>query len=184
MNRNIKWMMAALAISVAANIFLIGLSLGKGVVGDKRVRQPSHSAGLNARALGQYLDAEERMAMRAIIDADRRDIRRRLGRLHDNEEDIRNAMRAPVVDEEKLNALIDQHEKLVTGSRADIQRKLFNYMATLSHDTRTKIADDLFRLRGPRTRGGNRMGPPPDADGGFDPPPPPRAERERLPEEG
>jgi len=176
MSKQIKWTVAALALSVAVNIFMVGLALGKNIVGGKPNARSPHTEGLNARSLGRYLSDEERADMRNLLDSERRQISRNMRRLRQSEEDIRAVFRAETMDTEKLRSLIDEHEMLVTDSRAKVQRKLFNFMATLAPETRRALADDLFKQPQRRERGGGGLRPPPH-EGGEGPrrrPPPDR----------
>lgn len=176
MNKQTKWIIVALALSIAGNIFMVGLSLGKNLIGVKQNGRPPHAEGLNARALGQYLSDDERAAMRNLLQGERRAIGRSMRRLRQNEEDIRAVFRAEKIDRQKLESLIAEHETLVMGSRAQLQRKLFDFMATLAPETRRALADDLFKpphRRGRREDG--RRPPPPHEIDGFGPrrrPPP------------
>ena len=174
MNRNTKWVVAALALSLAVNIFMVGLSFGKNIISTKNQHVETHrGGGLNARALGRYLSEDERRTMRDILNNERRQIRQNLTRLRHNEEAIRNVLSAPVVDQKKLNSLIDEHEMLVTDSRSSVQRKIFAYIANLSPETRAAIAVDLFKPRRGNVgkRRGDRFGQPPRRGDELGPPP-------------
>lgn len=174
MTRQTKWVVAALALSIAINIFMVGLSIGKNVIGGRFERPPGQAPGINARALGQYLSADERRVMRALLDSARPEIGRKSAILRQNEEAIRKALRAEEVDIENLRALIDQHEALVMDTRTSVQRKLFEFMATLAPETRRAFADELFKAPPRRERGGDREGmrrPPPGERDDFAPPP-------------
>ncbi|WP_262693477.1 periplasmic heavy metal sensor [Kordiimonas aquimaris] len=170
MSKQTKWVAIALALSIAVNIFMVGLSLGKNLIGGKQNGRPPHAEGLNARALGRYLSDDERTAMRDLLDGERREIGRSMRRLRQNEEEIRAVFRAEEINQKKLQDLIAEHETLVTESRAKLQRKLFDFMATLDPETRRALADDLFKPPHRRGRGADGRRPPPPHEGdGFGP---------------
>ncbi len=174
MSKSTKWIVAALALSLAVNVFSIGFAIGKRVVGP-RVNQMEggprpgdiSSGGLNVRALGQYLSEEEKRAAGRLL-ADNRDFLRQNGRkLRQNEKQIRELLMAEEVDMETLSARIAEHEVLMRDTHLTMRRVILEFVATLDADTRRAVAADLFRRShrgpdGPPRRRHNRP-PPPDA---------------------
>lgn len=174
MSKSTKWIVAALALSLAVNLFVIGFAIGKRVVGP-RVNQMEggprpgdiSSGGLNVRALGRYLSEEEKRAAGRLL-AENRDFLRQNGRkLRQNEKQIRELLMAEEVDIETLSVRIAEHEVLMRDTHLTMRRVILEFVATLDADTRRAVASDLFRRprRGPdgppRWRHGRP--PPPDA---------------------
>lgn len=175
MSKSTKWIVAALALSLAINVFVIGFAIGKRVVGP-RVNQTEggprpgdiSSGGLNVRALGQYLSEQEKRAARRLL-AENRDFLRENGRkLRQNEQQIRELLMAEEVDIETLSARIAEHEVLMRDTHLTMRRVILEFVATLDADTRRAVAADLFR-RSPRHGPGGQKRrlrnrpPPPDA---------------------
>ena len=179
MSKSMKWIVAGLALSLAANVFFIGFGLGKRVLGPNReqVSGPPPDAGLNVRSLNKYLSEEEKTAARDLLTENRQKLREKSKQIHQNERLIRGLLTADTVDPNKLSALLDSHEKLMSETRSTTRRLVLEFVAKLDVETRRAVAEDLFKPH--RRRPLNGGGRPPRAarsrDGGpgFDRPPPP-----------
>ncbi len=188
MSKSLKWVVAALALSLAVNVFIIGVVIGKQVSGpaasqnEVAGKPPRPSmGGMNMRALGRYLSDEEKEAARRIL-SEHRDAFRANGRMIAVvEQEIRALISAETVDVDALYAKLAELESFKQNMHVTAQSAILGFVATLDVETRRAIAQDLFRRgpggsRGPRGRerlreryegrmpppGGRRRPPPPD----------------------
>lgn len=168
MSKSTKWVVVVLALSLALNVFVIGFALGKRVIGPKN-NPPTASGpstgGLNVRSLGKYLTPEERREARRLLAQNQDYLRERGRQLRQSERKIRELLTEQSVDMEELAAVVAEHESLMRDLHLTMRTEILMFAATLDHETRQKIAADLFRRparRGPGAR--NRRQPPP---GGF-----------------
>ncbi len=177
MSKSMKWIVAGLTLSLAANVFFVGFAIGKRVLGPSRqqLSGPPSDAGLNVRSLNQYLSQEEKTAARELLAENRRTLREKTSQIRRNERQIRDLLVADTVDSVQLSGLLDSHEKLMSETRLTTRRLVLEFVATLDVETRRAVAEDLFKP--PRRRPGG--GRPPrgsgsrDGEPGSDRPPPP-----------
>ena len=181
MSKSMKWIVAALALSLAVNVFVIGVAIGKRIVsgsGGSSVQTLKPvgpgTRGMNLRALGEYLNEEEQEQARQIL-MDHRDFLRENGRsIRRVEQDVRDLISAETVDVDMLYAKIAELESLKQDTNIKAQSELLGFVATLDVETRQVIAQNLFRRPpGPEA---NRGRPPRFRDRR-----PPRGERGRPP---
>ncbi len=171
MSKSTKWVVVALALSLAVNVFVIGFALGKRVIGPRGnppVAGGPSTGGLNVRSLGKYLSPEQRQEARRLL-AQNQDYLRQKGRqLRQSERRIRALLTEQSVDMEELATAVAEHETLMRDLHLTMRTEILMFAATLDYDTRQKIAEDLFRRPPRRGPGGpgprNRRPPPP---GGF-----------------
>jgi len=178
MSKSMKWIVAGLALSLAANVFFIGFTVGKRVFGSDtaRVAGPPPDGGLNMRALGQYLSADDKEAAQKLLMDNRRLLREKAVQMRQNQRQIRDLLTAETIDFNQLTQLLDQHDKLVSETHMHTRRLVLEFVATLDVETRRSLAKDLFKKRRPPSGGGDRRdrrrrGP--DGERDFDRPPPP-----------
>ena len=181
MSKSMKWIVAVLALSLAVNVFVIGIAIGKRIVtgpdnaGVQTLKPVGPGTrGMNLRALGNYLSEEERQQARQIL-LDHRDFLRENGRrIHRIEQDIRDLISADMVDVDLLYAKVAELESLKQNTNVKAQSELLGFVATLDAETRQEIAKDLFRRHRPgegppRHRFRDRR--PPRGERGHPPPP-------------
>lgn len=171
MSKSMKWILAALALSLAINVFVVGFAIGKKVVGShSRLSGGPPTGGLNMRTLGRYLSEEEQRAARRLLGENRDYLREKGSLLRKNERQIRKVLMAETVDMQELNTLIEDHEVLMRDTHLTMRKVILEFVASLDVETRRAVAQDLFRRRGPGKE--HRPGPPcKECD--FDRPPPP-----------
>lgn len=160
-----------LLLSLAINVFLVGVTIGKGFGGDGKPSGPPRD--FNMRALEQYLDEEQRSQLIEGLRGQRSSIRSIVRKLRRNEEAIRQALSAETVDKYMLTTLLREHEDLIQSTRSPLGTVISNVVANFDWETRKVIAEDLFRKngRGRPPRGPHRgFGPPPHDRGAFDGP--------------
>ncbi len=158
MSKAMKWIVAALALSLAVNVFVIGIAIGKRVSGPGVNHGGSPpGGGLNMRALGRYLSEEERLAARTLLENNRDSLRARSRQQRQNEQRIRALLMAETVDMQELEGLLRDHEEFVRDADLSIRRIVLEFVATLDVETRRAVAEDLFR----RSRSRTHDGPPP-----------------------
>ncbi len=176
MSKSMKWIVAGLALSLATNVFFIGFAIGKRVLGPDvgRIAGPPPGAGLNMRALGQYLSEDDKNAAQKLLRDNRRLLREKSGLVRQNQRQIRELLTAETIDYEQLTRLLDQHDKQVAETHLATRRLVLEFVATLDLETRRAVAEDLFKPRRPPPRnGGDRRPRRRDGPRGGDRPPPP-----------
>jgi len=176
MSKSMKWIVAGLVLSLATNVFFIGFSIGKRVLGHDSSRSagPPPDAGLNMRALGQYLSTDEKKSVRKILRDNRRLLREKSGLIRRNQRQIRELLTSETVKSSELIQLLDQHDSLVSETHRHTRRLVLEFVATLDHETRRAVAEDLFKpRRRPPQNGGDRRSRRRDGSRDGDRPPPP-----------
>ena len=176
MSRTMKWVVAGLALSLAVNVFFIGFAIGKRVLGPRMERAggPPPDAGLNMRALGQYLSQDDKDSAQKLLRDNRRLLREKSGQIRQNQREIRDLLTAETVDSDQLTRLLDQHDKLVSDTHLRTRRLVLEFVSTLDVDTRRTLSKDLFKpRRRPPHNGGDRRSNRRDRPRGGDQPPPP-----------
>lgn len=153
MSKSMKWLIAALALSLAFNVFIVGVSIGKRAA-DRGMHRPDAGwpGSFNTHALGRYLTPEQQDEARALLKENRKELRERTGALRRNERKIKALIVAEEVDKQELAALIDEHEALMAGTHIAMRRLILEFVAGLDVETRRAVADDLFRKPRPRTK--------------------------------
>lgn len=166
-----KGLYAVLLLSLAINVFLAGVTLGKGFGGDNRPSGPPRD--FNMRALERYLDDDQRSQLLEGLHGQRSSIRATVRKLRLNEDAIRKVLSEEAVDKYTLTTLLKEHEDLIQSTRSPLSTVISNVVANFDWETRKAIAEDLFRKGGrdrlhPGPRG--RFGPPPNEREDFDGP--------------
>ncbi len=164
MKTSTKWVIAGLALSMSFNILVVGFFLGKSVVAPRMNESQStgpgepggpppggvSAGGLNVRTLGQYLSTDEKRVARELLMENRAFLRQKGRLLRQNEHEIRELLKAEVVDTATLALKIEEHHSLVQDTNQTMRKVLLEFVATLDLETRRAVAEDLFRrARGP-----------------------------------
>lgn len=198
MNGKFKWIVLFLAVSLLANIFAVGMFIGKGFKEDRIRKGKPPSVEFNLRRLNEHLGEEDQQAVHSIIQAERGDLRKLFRKMKVSEDTIRSLLVAEIVDKEALKQAIKEHAGLMQGMRGPFERILIEIIADLDQEKRKLVAQELFMFeRGGKRGPGRRFGPPRDRQMGpppherpkgdmrdFDlPPPPPGEGPEERPEE-
>lgn len=197
MNGKFKWIVSLLAVSLLANIFAVGMFLGKEFKGERTRKGKPPSVEFNLRRLGEHLSEEDQLAVRGIIRAERGDLRQLFRQMKDSEDTIRSLLTDEIVDKDALKLAIEGHAGLMQGMRRPFERILIEIVAELDQEKRKAVAEELFMFERGKRGPGRRFGPPPGGRGGpppheqpddmrdFDlpPPPPERGPGERPSEE-
>lgn len=174
-----------LVLSLAANVFLVGVMIGRGFDGHKDTRPPPPPADFNMRALSQYLNEEQRTLLFEGLRSQRETVRANVRGLRQNEEKIRAVLMAENVDKKVLEQLLQEHEHLIQLTRSPLTTIISDVVANFDWETRKALAVDLFKRRAHRGPGRppheRRFGPPPHERDGFGRP---RRERRPPPEGG
>jgi len=159
MSRTMKWIVAGLALSLAANVFFVGFAIGKRVIGPEPIHggPPGVYGGLNMRTLGRYLSPAEKEAARELLKNSRRNLRENAGLIRRSERQLRSLLLAEKVDPQEVARALDAHEKLVSETHLANRRLVLEFVATLDVETRRAVANDLFKpRRRPLHNGGDR----------------------------
>ncbi|MCJ9429903.1 periplasmic heavy metal sensor [Kordiimonas marina] len=182
MNGKLKLIVVLLVVSVAANLLTAGVWIGRELSWHPRHQEPRpHRVDFSLRELGRYLPEDKRAEVRALLMDHRKTLMSHFQAMRANENRIRALIAADVVDRDALIKALDEHEALMRDLHSPVRDILLNVIAKLDHDTRVKLAENMFRRRIP-------MGPPRDGgrDGKFDPdrrlpdmpPPPPEGDND------
>jgi uncharacterized membrane protein len=162
-----KWVYGLLLVSVALNIFVFGVWIGKGARSVKGKPPPSRLE-FNIREIAKQLPLEAREDVRRFMQDNRKQLRETFEQRRQTEKLIRQLLTADVVDKEALRAALDAHTAHSIRLQAPVRGVLLGSISDLDKETRQKIAKTLFTRRagperGPRPRGleGERRRPPP-----------------------
>jgi uncharacterized membrane protein len=142
-----KWLAIGLLLSVAVNIFIIGVMIGKNTDGMRQRGSFNGGDRYNIRSLSKYLTEEERSDVRVMLKRYRPVITENMKALRQNERAIRALIEADTVDMAQMNSLLADNERYSAASRWPVRRLLLEYVAGLDHKTRLAVAKDLFRGR-------------------------------------
>jgi uncharacterized membrane protein len=169
-----KGIAIALALSLAANVFLGGFVAGR-IAGGPHFSKGSHGMDFRRGGPDDFDDlppaVRERLKSAFIAQhAESEDARREARELH---KDFVNVLRADIWDRAAAEAIAAKFETIERSSRADMTMVLVEAADSMSADDRKALAAHLERRgdRGFKRRHGRREGreePPDDA-----PPPPP-----------
>jgi len=185
MSSKMKWLVAALVVSVGLNLFVAGVWIGRELSGgpERRAGAPARM-DFNIRRLASYLPEAEQRQLRRLMKDHRRSMKATFKGMRVSEKRIRTLMLAETVDREALKAALDEHEQVARQLQGPVKSIILDVVAKLDRETRQKIADEMFsrrnRLRrghpgpgrGPRNGHENGPGPnrgerlPPDPNGG------------------
>ncbi len=183
----VKWIHGALAVSVAANLFVGGYLLGKELAPERHHKgKPPYSKDIfSMRKLAGYLPDEKREELRALISDHRKDLRDNFREVRRLEERVRFILMAETVDKTALSNALDELETKTRSLHGPIRGILLDIVADLDYETRQKLGRDIYQRRKAwrmERRGDDRMDPPPGeprgegfegGPGGPDIPPPP-----------
>lgn len=193
MTGKMKWILVLLAASLAVNLFIGGVILGRQFRGDDGPKGgPRERVEFNLRRLAAYLPESEQDALREILKEHRRNLRAHFRDMRQSEQRVKNLLGAETVDLPALEAALEAHQTRAEELKAPLRDIILNVVAKLDHDTRQALVEDLFAHRGPGPDGlpprrpgmgefpGDRRPPPASGDDEeFDPdnrpPPPPGA---------
>ncbi|SDD31524.1 periplasmic heavy metal sensor [Kordiimonas lacus] len=193
MTGKMKWILVLLAASLAVNLFIGGVMLGRQIRGEEGpMGSPRERVEFNLRRLASYLPESEQDQLRMIMRDHRQKLRGHFREMRVSEQRIKDLLLAETVDLSALEAALDSHQTKAEELKAPLRDIILNVVAKLDQETRKALADDLFERRrpGPDGRPPRRSGvegfpydrrPPPPLrdDEGLDPddrpPPPPGA---------
>ncbi len=193
MTGKLKWILVLLAASLAVNLFIGGVILGRQFRGDDGPKGgPRERVEFNLRRLASYLPESEQDALRGILQEHRRNLRGHFRDMRQSEQRIKDLLGAEAVDLPALEAALEAHQAKAEELKAPLRDIILNVVAKLDQETRQALVEDLFERRGPGPEGrpprrpgmggfprDRRPPPPPREDDEFDlddrPPPPPGA---------
>jgi len=180
MTGKMKWILVLLAASLAVNLFIGGVILGRQFRAEDGPRgAPRERVEFNLRRLAAYLPESEQDALREILQDHRRSLRTHFRDMRQSEQRIKDLLGAESVDLPALEAALESHQAKAEELKAPLRDIILNVVAKLDQETRKALAEDLFERRGPGPEGRPLrrpgMGGPPD---GRRPPPPPRDDDE------
>ncbi len=181
MTKGMKWLIAALALSLAVNIFVVGVTIGKKVSdhpGGGGIRGPRGGGpSFNLRNMVRVLPPEAQEQVKDMMREERRKLRGNYEARRAANREIIEIITAEDVDVEALSRAIDKVTDNTTALAAPIHRVMLEIVPTLSVEERREFAEKLQERRkrfrgdwGPdgRLDHGSDRGP----DGRRRPPPP------------
>ena len=149
MTRNMKLILGILGVSLALNVFAMGLYIGKGFrhpSPHKMMMRPS--LDFNLKKIERHLDPENRKKVKMLLKEQRHELMKRYRDLGALEKKIKATISAETVDKEALVAalaeLAEQKQKLHSPRREVI----LQVIAELDLETRKVLAESMFRKRG------------------------------------
>jgi uncharacterized membrane protein len=161
-----KWVYGLLIVSVALNIFVFGVWIGKGAL-TVSGKPPPPRLEFSIREITRQLPPEARKDVHRFMRSNRKQLRETFRERRETEKLIRKLLSADVVDKEALRAALDAHTSHSIRLQAPVREVLLGSVADLDKDLRKKIAKTLFMLkakpeRRPRPLGleGERRPPP------------------------
>jgi len=148
MASNMKWLIPVLAISLATNVFIAGMVLGKNIHHPVPSR-PHGEPGIdfNFKLVGQYLSKDERQKVRKVMKDQRGGLSERYRLMKDSEQHVKNLISAEEVDRVALFAALEKHSELMQQMHEPMQRAMMEVIAELGQETREKIAADMFKRK-------------------------------------
>jgi len=155
MTAKIKWLVAILVVSLTANIFVAGMMLGKGFRDGPRMRGGDPVVGFNIKRFGKYLSKDERKKIRKILHSQRGELGGRFREVKISERHIKQLIAAKEVDREALLAALKSHAALMQKMHEPMQRVMMEVIAELDFETRSKMAENMFKHGGRRGIHGN-----------------------------
>lgn len=148
MTGKMKWVIGILGLSLALNVFALGLFIGKGarnvVPHKERMAPPPHPVEFNFKRLEQNLTEEDREKVRALLRDKRRDLRRKYGALRNAEQKIKALVLSETVDKEALKAALEKHSELAQGMLEPMRWVVLETIASLDLESRKKVVDEMF----------------------------------------
>ena len=148
-----KWLIAALVISLAANLALAGFVAGR--IG----APPPAPAGLDP-TLGMFrvlhdLPEARREALRPEVRASFRGMRDELRRLRNAQRDINEALTAEPFDDEAMAAALARFRAALLDSQEHNHAALIRVAGRMTVEERRLLRDAMTRGRPPREREGS-----------------------------
>lgn len=172
MSGKIKWIIGILGLSLALNVFALGLFIGKGaqqIVPNKDRVAPPPPMDFNFRRLERNLSDEDRDKVRALLREKQADLRRGFRALRRAEREIKDIVLADTVDKEALKEALKKHSELGKDMIEPMRWVVLETISELDLETRKRVVEDMFKR--PK-RGRPRDGRPPHRPPpGHHPPP-------------
>jgi uncharacterized membrane protein len=144
-----RGLIISLIVSVAINLFLIGLGVGAWALGP-RLMQPAPMAAqgpgrpvLPLWAIGRSLSPEHRPAFNAML---RKSLMETAGDIREARQIKRrafDAMAADSFDAARVSADLDRARALETGARERVEHAVVAYSATLPADERANLSEAM-----------------------------------------
>ncbi len=152
MELKMKWVYVALLLSIALNIFVFGVWIGR----DAKELKSSPPVGrieFNLREISRYLPPEERDTVRDFMRKKRPLLRETLTARRSTEQRIREILTTEIVNKEVLRAALDEHMTHSMRLQSPVRDVLLGTVADLDLETRQQIAKNIFRGRARRSPG-------------------------------
>lgn len=172
-----KGLIIALFISVALNLFAIGIGVG-GLMMASRMHDVRAQArpGPMLWAAGASLPQDERREFRRLLREEGRDLRPSLRQARELRRHAWTYLAKEPFDAAGARAALDRARALELESRGRVEGRILEFAGRLSPQDRARLAEGLARAPGPGGDGPPRMMHPPRLDAGPpDAPPPPES---------
>lgn len=145
MAKNNKWLIPILGLSLAVNLFIGGIMLGKSFNDPPSRPGRGPRVDFDMQRFGQHLSQTERKKIRKIFRDERGALSDHYHSVKQSEEQIKKAISAPQVDRQALLKALKDHGALMQQLHAPMQRVMMEVVAELSQETRKKMAGDMFK---------------------------------------
>jgi len=154
-----KWLVPLLGLSLAVNVFIAGVMLGKKIQVPPPQPDRAPRVDFNLQRFSPHLSQAEHQKIRRILRSERGALAERYKSVRASEDRIKSLISAEQVDRQALLQALKAHGALMQQLHAPMQRVMMEVIAELSHETREKMAGDMFKgqmLQNMR-RGGGRF---------------------------
>lgn len=145
MAKNSKWLVPILGLSLAVNLFVAGLMLGKSFNDTPHRPERKPRVDFDMQRFGPHLNQNERKKVRNILRDEREALSERYQSVKQSEEQIKSLISARQVDRQALLQALKDHGALMQQLHAPMQKVMMEVVAELSQETRQKMAGDMFK---------------------------------------
>lgn len=146
MTGKVKWIVLALALSLAINVFIAGLVIGRGA----RPMPPGQNqpnVGFNMKKLNKYLSPAERRKFRKAMVQQRDMLRGKYFEMKEAERRIKELITAPDIDPEELTQALQDHADFAQDLQSPVRKIVAEIILDLDHESRIQLAKDIFGSR-------------------------------------
>jgi len=140
-----NWIYVALALSVAANILIIGFLIGRG--SEPHMRRKGPEMAFSARHLAAALPATARQKLRAMMQERRGELRDTMRKRRQLRDEAAALITAETIDQQALAKLFRNYAALGNQLATIPSDLLLEILPELSTEQRKKLAQNLFERR-------------------------------------
>lgn len=149
MNRTLRLLIGALAISVLLNVFALGFLIGRTRFAHPPAPppRPGESIRLDLRAIGEVLPKGERRELHHALAEQRGELQRRLAALRAAQNEVDAALTAEPFDPARLEAAYARLREASATILEPVQRTMVVFAGRLDSEQRRALAEHLSQMR-------------------------------------